>query len=112
MERALANLIMNSIKYAGDGAKFRLSVQYTPNENTEQNLQIVVEDDGAGIPKELTKDIFQPFVRVDDSRNSKSGGTGLGLAITKAIIEKHGGIINLISDINAGSKFIIQFKTK
>lgn len=112
MERALANLIMNSIKYAGDGARFRLSVQYTPIENAKWNLQIVVEDDGLGIPDELAKDIFQPFVRVDDSRNSKSGGTGLGLAITKAIIEKHGGTINLISHINAGSKFIIQFRAK
>ena len=59
----------------------------------------------------MAENIFQSFVRVDDSRNSKSEGTGLGLAITKAIIEKHGGVINLISDIDAGSKFIIQFKT-
>lgn len=102
MHRAVSNLITNSIKYNSEGIKLNISV-----EDLEECVLLVIEDNGIGIPKELELDIFNPFVRVDSSRNSKSGGTGLGLAITKTIIEKHGGKIALESDKNQGCKFII-----
>ncbi|WP_034867816.1 HAMP domain-containing sensor histidine kinase [Clostridium lundense] len=102
IHRAISNLITNSIKYNGEGIKLNISV-----EDLEGCVLLAVEDNGIGIPKELELDIFNPFVRVDSSRNSKSGGTGLGLAITKTIIEKHGGKIVLESDKNQGCKFII-----
>ncbi|KAJ53914.1 signal transduction histidine kinase [Clostridium tetanomorphum] len=105
MYRAISNLIINSIKYNPNKTKLKISI-----EDLKENILLIVEDDGIGIPKNLKQDIFNPFVRVDTSRNSRSGGTGLGLAITKTIIEKHEGKIELESDTNKGCKFIITLR--
>ncbi|WMJ81049.1 HAMP domain-containing sensor histidine kinase [Clostridium sp. MB40-C1] len=105
LDRAISNLILNSIKYNPLGTTLKIEV-----ENMEDKINIILEDNGIGIPKELVKDIFEPFVRVDSSRNSKSGGTGLGLAITKTIIEKHGGTLRLDTDKGKGCKFTIILK--
>lgn len=102
MDRAIGNLILNSIRYNSSGTTIKIFL-----EELENIIKIIIEDDGVGIPKNLVDDIFNPFVRVDSSRNSKSGGTGLGLTITKTIINKHGGNIFLDSDINKGVKFTI-----
>ncbi|HPD00957.1 MAG TPA: ATP-binding protein, partial [Acetivibrio sp.] len=64
-------------------------------------------DDGIGIPDHLMSNIFKPFVRADDSRNSKTGGSGLGLSIAKRIAEAHGGDLTLLPDKNKGSTFRI-----
>ncbi len=100
--RALSNLINNSLKYNPKGTFIKIS-----GNKINHSFKIVIEDTGIGIPKDLQTEIFHPFVRVDDSRNSKSGGSGLGLAIAKNIIEKHGGIIELLSEKDLGCKFII-----
>ncbi|MCJ7689117.1 MAG: HAMP domain-containing histidine kinase [Clostridiaceae bacterium] len=105
LDRALSNIILNSIKYNSTG--ITISVKLLIDDGM---ALIIIEDDGVGIPKELQENIFEPFVRVDATRNSKTGGTGLGLAISKAIIEKHGGSICLKSDIEKGCKFIIRLK--
>ena len=105
LDRAISNLITNSINYNSKGVKLSISLS-----KADGRVKLVVEDDGVGIPKELAKDIFDPFVRVDISRNSKSGGTGLGLAITRSIIVKHGGKIRLDSDVNEGCRFTILLK--
>ena len=102
MYRALSNIINNSIKYNPDGTKVKIS-----GKSSKNSFIITIEDNGIGIPASLQHDIFNPFVRVDDSRNSKSGGNGLGLAIAKDIIEKHNGTIELYSDINKGCIFVI-----
>ncbi|RXI46506.1 sensor histidine kinase [Clostridium tetani] len=101
--RAISNLLENSIKYNEKGTKIQVSL-----EEYEESVGIEVVDNGIGIPKKLKQDIFNPFIRVDTSRNSKQGGTGLGLAITKAIVEKHKGEIKLISDIDKGARFKIK----
>ncbi len=103
LDRALSNIILNSIKYNSPGItiSIKLLVCYG-------KAIIIIEDDGVGIPDEFEGDIFEPFVRVDDIRNSQNGGTGLGLSISKAIIEKHGGTIYLVEDIDKGCKFIIK----
>ncbi|MFX0548772.1 ATP-binding protein [Hathewaya histolytica] len=101
LSRALNNIIYNSIKYNKPGVKIKIIL-----ENLSKKVKIVIEDDGIGIPNEFHDTIFEPFVRVDSARNSKTGGTGLGLAITKKIIEKHGGEIFL--DYNKkGCTFVI-----
>jgi signal transduction histidine kinase len=105
LDRALSNIILNSIKYNSEG--ITISVKLLIDDGM---VLIIIEDDGVGIPKELQENIFEPFVRVDATRNSKTGGTGLGLAISKAIIVKHGGSIYLKSDIEKGCKFIIRLK--
>ncbi|MBU3190919.1 HAMP domain-containing histidine kinase [Clostridium bowmanii] len=105
LDRAISNIILNSIKYNKPGITISIKLLIA-----DAKAVIIIEDDGIGISKEFQGDIFEPFVRVDDARNSKNGGTGLGLAISKSIIEKHGGSIYLVRDINKGCRFIIRLK--
>ena len=77
--------------------------------NNEEDIEIIIGDNGIGIKKEILDKVFEEFVRGDISRES-SGGSGLGLAITKKIIELHKGKIILISDEGGGSKFKIILK--
>ncbi|MBU3146043.1 HAMP domain-containing sensor histidine kinase [Clostridium sp. CF012] len=103
LDRALSNIILNSIKYNSPGITIGIKLLITYGKAV-----IIIEDDGVGIPDEFEGDIFEPFIRVDATRNSKNGGTGLGLSISKSIIEKHGGTIHLVHDIDRGCKFIIN----
>ncbi|ERI95073.1 ATPase/histidine kinase/DNA gyrase B/HSP90 domain protein [Clostridiales bacterium oral taxon 876 str. F0540] len=103
LDRALSNLIINAIKYNSQNIKVIVKAHVVGS-----FFEIIVEDNGEGIPKDMQQHIFNAFVRVDASRNSESGGTGLGLAISKEIIEKHRGTIELQSDTNKGCKFIIK----
>ena len=57
--------------------------------------EIVVEDEGPGIPEEDRSRVFEPFVRLESSRNEETGGSGLGLTLVKAIAEGHGGTVIL-----------------
>lgn len=100
--RAISNLITNSINYNLKGTTLKMYAK-----NTSNIVEIIISDNGIGIPKKLVNNIFEPFVRVDSSRNSKLGGTGLGLAITKTLIEKHNGTIALETDLDKGCRFII-----
>ncbi|MCV6004604.1 ATP-binding protein, partial [Escherichia coli] len=80
--RCLNNLVGNAIKYAGEDA--RIEVALTNQEiNGQAYLVMSVSDDGPGIPENKLSDIFNPFTRLDASRDKKLGGYGLGLAIVK-----------------------------
>jgi len=105
LDRALSNIILNSIKYNSPGVT--ISIKLLLDNDV---VVIIIKDNGVGIPEDFEGNIFEPFVRVDAIRNSKTGGTGLGLAISKAIIEKHGGNIYLAKSIDKGCKFVIKLK--
>lgn len=83
IRRAVRNLVENAVAY---GAK--ADVQITDN---GAGYEIVVEDEGPGIPEDDRQRVFEPFVRLETSRNAATGGTGLGLTLVKAIAEGHGG---------------------
>ena len=104
--RIIHNLANNAMRYNSQGTLVTISL-------TVQNNQVVIDfnDDGIGIPAHLVDDIFKPFVRVDNSRNSKTGGSGLGLSIAKKIAEVHGGDLTLCSGKNKGSTFRITIPT-
>ncbi|WP_242946976.1 sensor histidine kinase [Clostridium haemolyticum] len=89
MTRAISNIISNSLKYNSYNTK--LKIQLIKRDNS---IEIIIADDGIGIPDELKDIIFEAFTRADTSRIT-TGGTGLGLSIAKKIIEKHKGDISL-----------------
>ncbi len=88
LKRALTNLIGNALKY-GDAARVTLGV---PQPNV---AQINIDDDGPGIGAENIEFVFEPFRRLETSRNRETGGSGLGLSIARNIIRAHGGDIAL-----------------
>lgn len=88
LKRALSNLITNALKY-GDAARVRL---HPP---VKGMLRIEIEDDGPGIPVEEMERVFEPFRRLETSRNRETGGSGLGMSIARNIIRAHGGDIAL-----------------
>ena len=88
LKRAFNNLIVNAVKY-GDAARVRLSV------SQKGGILVEIEDDGPGIPEAETERVFEPFRRLETSRNRETGGSGLGLSIARNIIRAHGGDIVL-----------------
>jgi len=87
LKRCVWNLLDNAVKY---GARARIAV-----DDDERRLRIRVVDEGPGIPAEDMQKVFEPFYRVESSRNRTTGGTGLGLSIAKGIAEDHGGSLEL-----------------
>jgi len=83
LRRCLDNLVGNAIRY---GERARIAI-----DDDAQRLRICVEDDGPGIPDEALERVFEPFYRLEGSRNRASGGSGLGLSIARNIARWHGG---------------------
>ncbi len=102
VERALGNLIENAIKHTPRGESVRIVL-----ERAEGQIRLIVSDTGLGIPKEDLAYIFERFYRVDRARARQQGGAGLGLSIVKAIVEAHGGTIQVTSDTGQGTVFTI-----
>jgi signal transduction histidine kinase len=67
-------------------------------------VTVTVSDTGIGIPPEHIKEIFEPFHQLDGSATRRYGGTGLGLALVRQIVEAHGSLIDVQSEINKGTK--------
>ena len=87
LKRAVRNLIENAVRY---GQRARVSVV-----GEGRKILIQVDDDGPGIPPDRLTDIFKPFVRLEQSRNTETGGLGLGLAIAQGIVQSHGATVTL-----------------
>jgi signal transduction histidine kinase len=87
LKRVLSNLIENAVRY---GNEARVIV-----EDDHEGLRIRVRDSGPGIPESELERVFEPFHRLEESRNRESGGTGLGLSIARNIAQLHGGDIAL-----------------
>lgn len=96
--RAMQNLLVNAFRYAETRVKIII-------DQKGEGTVIEVCDDGPGIPPEQRERIFEPFRRIDDSRDRKSGGVGLGLAIVQRIIASHGGSVSVTDNQGKGSCF-------
>ncbi len=94
LRRALRNLIDNAQRY-GRSPTLSWGV-------SNECLEIVVDDDGPGIPDDRLRDVFQPFLRLEQSRSHETGGHGLGLSIARSIILEHGGTIILSNRDDGG----------
>lgn len=88
LARAFSNVIENAARYATKTIKIT-------ERDTPDTIEVIIEDDGPGIPDERKKDAMRPFVRLDEARGTDTGGTGLGLSIAQTAIENHGGQIFL-----------------
>ena len=98
--RAISNLVHNAARYAKSNIDIRLS-------GDNQTIRVVVEDDGPGVPEKDRERIFDPFARLDQSRNRDSGGVGLGLSIVKQIAEWHQGDISVDTGATGGARFCL-----
>lgn len=84
LARAFSNIIENAARYANKQIKIT-------EHDTVDTVEVIIEDDGPGIPDDRKRDAMRPFVRLDDARGTETGGTGLGLSIAQTAIENHGG---------------------
>ncbi|MEG2246651.1 MAG: ATP-binding protein, partial [Peptostreptococcaceae bacterium] len=107
IKQIFLNLIDNAIKYTSDGG-FVETIIY----QDEKNIVIKIKDNGIGIPKDDTLRIFERFYRVDKARSRDVGGTGLGLAIVKHIVKSLNGNIDVKSELNVGTEFIVTIPKK
>jgi two-component system, OmpR family, sensor kinase ParS len=102
MRRAVSNLLSNAIRYAK--GKVLVTVAREGGRSV-----IGVEDDGQGIAEELRAKIFEPFIRLDESRDRKTGGFGIGLALVRRIAQWHGGEASVESSALGGARFCITW---
>jgi two-component system sensor histidine kinase HydH len=93
------NLVSNAIKASESGGTVRVGI-----ERGGPHAEVVVADDGIGIPRDVLAQIFDPYVQAPGA----AGGTGLGLAIVKSIVEAHGGEVAVESEIGRGSRFTVR----
>ena len=105
---ALVTLLENAIKYSPEKAEISVTTK-----RSKTALDIVVKDNGIGIPEAVQEHIFDRFYRVDSSRNKQvADGYGIGLSIAKSVVESHGGTISVKSAEGAGSTFTLSFPVK
>ncbi len=102
LRRAMENVVRNAIRYTPRGSTVDVNMA-----STGQTVRISVRDCGPGVPEELLPKIFQPFFRVDDSRDSSTGGVGLGLAIASRAISVHHGRL-WAQNVNPGLSVCIE----
>jgi two-component system OmpR family sensor kinase len=100
LRRAIVNLVENALKY-GARARLRLGT-------ADRNAVLDIDDDGPGIPEAQQQQVFEPFFRLEASRNRDTGGIGLGLATAQAIALDHGGEITLSNRRGGGLRATLR----
>ncbi|UVL29160.1 ATP-binding protein [Pseudomonas donghuensis] len=102
MARAVINLLRNAIRYAA--GEVRVSLQ-----REGELYRLVVEDDGPGVPLAAREKIFEPFSRLDASRDRRTGGFGLGLALVRRVSQWHGGYAQVGDSREGGACFVLSW---
>ncbi len=100
LRRALRNIVDNALAYGGSA---RVAIT-----RGEGSVAIVVEDDGPGIPDGDIVRVFEPFVRLEESRNRETGGIGLGMAIARTILRAHGGDVEIANRAEGGLRVVLR----
>ncbi len=113
INQILINLLSNAVKYTPECGHIWLRIiglgQYS---SQYERIRIEVEDDGYGMTQEYLKTIFDAFTRAENSTTNKVQGTGLGMAITKSIVELMGGTIEVSSEIDKGTIFVVSLELR
>jgi signal transduction histidine kinase len=102
LKQALLNLILNAIQATAPGTAVTVRTRTDVTVNGQRLVEVIVDDEGPGIPADRLDTIFQPFA------TTKEAGTGLGLSVTHEIVAEHGGRIHVESTEGRGAKFIMQ----
>ena len=100
LRRLFANLTDNAIAYGGEA---RIAAA-----TTGERIVVTIDDRGSGIDQNLREAVFEPFVRLEESRNRNTGGAGLGLAIARKVAEAHGGTLTLAEAPGGGARAIVE----
>jgi PAS domain S-box-containing protein len=104
IRQVLINLLTNAVKFTPEGGKIDLIVD---TYRQSEMLGFSVIDTGIGIPSEKFDLLFQSFVQLDSSLSRRYAGTGLGLALVRRLVELHGGMVTVESEVGVGSKFTV-----
>lgn len=107
LQRALANLVSNSVSHTPAGGRITLRGRLVGD-----SIEMVVDDNGVGIAPERLPTIFDRFEGSDDTEKSDGAGLGLGLSITRAIVDLHGGTIEILSSEGAGTQVTVRIPAK
>ena len=105
LKQILLNLLSNAVKFTPAGG--RISVRVAANSD-HGVIDFSVADTGPGIPLELQRKLFRPFVQIDSRLSREFNGTGLGLALVKQLADLHGGSVRLVSEPGQGSVFTVS----
>jgi two-component system sensor histidine kinase CpxA len=97
VSRAVENILRNAMRYTPNNAGVFLQV-----DNYKDTVVIRIEDEGEGVPEDSLKHLFEPFYRVESSRNQQIGGYGVGMAIAEQAIRAQGGTIEAINRVTGG----------
>jgi two-component system sensor histidine kinase SenX3 len=100
---AVGNLVENAVKYSHDGGVVQLRTRVD-----ERLIEVMVADQGIGIPARDLDRVFERFYRVDRARSRETGGTGLGLSIVRHVASNHGGEVLVSSQEGEGSTFVLR----
>lgn len=100
VKRCLTNLLSNALRH-GKRAELRAVRGRT-------SVEVIVDDDGPGIPEHRREDVFRPFLRLDESRNVDTGGVGLGLTIARDVARSHGGDVTLDTSPLGGLRVVVR----
>jgi two-component system cell cycle sensor histidine kinase PleC len=105
LKQILINLVSNAVKFTPEGGR----ITVTGSRARDGGFQIMVEDNGPGIPRDKIDKIFKPFSQVDNRYDRQGGGTGLGLALVRGLTELHGGRAWLESEYGKGARAYVVF---
>jgi len=100
--QVIDNLMANAIKFSPEGGTVGIEVR-----ETDQEVIMIISDEGIGVPQDKLERIFDRFYQVDGSSKRRFGGTGIGLALVKRIIEAHKGRVSVTSEMKKGSSFFV-----
>ena len=102
MHQVFINLLRNAVQHSPEGSRISVTIK----EETD-HFQVLVADEGSGIPAEALEHIWERFYKLDQARTRGHRGSGLGLAVVKEIVEAHGGTVGVESEVGKGTCFHI-----
>jgi len=103
LDRVIKNLVSNAVKYSPRGGRVRVGAGPAPHD--PGMVELIVEDEGVGIPAEALPRIWDKYVRIPDPETASARGLGLGLSLVRSLVEAHGGKVDADSEPGRGSRF-------